>query len=65
MLFLLPTFSHFRLELALETEETLDIQRFSVNTGQRLSAISPAMMLSLLIYCYATGRFSARTIADS
>jgi transposase len=50
----------------LETVDTLDIQTFSVNErGSGCPQYPPAMMLSLLIYCYATGRFSSRMIEEA
>jgi transposase len=50
---------HFILDAA----ETLDLQEFRVNVrGTGSEQYPPGMMLSLLIYCYATGRFSSREI---
>lgn len=50
----------------LETVESLDIQTFAVNErGSGCPQYPPAMMLSLLIYCYATGRFSSRMIEEA
>jgi len=50
---------HFLLDVV----ETMDTGEFRVNhrgTGNR--QYPPSMMLSLLVYCYATGRFSSRMI---
>lgn len=47
----------------VEAVELLDMKSFSVNErGSGSSQYSPSMMLALLIYCYATGRFSSREI---
>lgn len=47
----------------LDSVETLNLQRFVVNVrGTGSEQYAPAMMLPLLIYCYATGRFSSREI---
>jgi transposase len=47
----------------LDAVETLNLQRFVVNVrGTGSEQYPPAMMLPLLIYCYATGRFSSREI---
>jgi len=47
----------------LDSVETLNLQRFVVNVrGTGSEQYPPAMMLPLLIYCYATGRFSSREI---
>jgi transposase len=47
----------------LESVDTLNLRRFVVNVrGTGSEQYSPAMMLPLLIYCYATGRFSSREI---
>lgn len=47
----------------LEAVETLSLQGFQVNTrGTGSPQYPPGMMLPLLIYCYATGRFSSREI---
>jgi len=44
----------------LDSVETLNLQRFVVNVrGTGSEQYPPAMMLPLLIYCYATGRFSS------
>jgi transposase len=43
--------------------EQLDINGFCVNErGTGSEQYPPAMMLTLLVYCYATGRFSSREI---
>lgn len=47
----------------LESVEMLNLRRFVVNVrGTGSAQYPPAMMLPLLIYCYATGRFSSREI---
>jgi len=47
----------------LDSVETLNLHRFVVNVrGTGSEQYPPAMMLPLLIYCYATGRFSSREI---
>ena len=41
----------------------LDLQKFSINyRGSGSAQYPPSMMLALLVYCYATGRFSSREI---
>jgi len=47
----------------IDAVDTLDLREFQLNergTGSR--QYPPSMMLTLLIYCYATGRFSSRSI---
>ena len=47
----------------LEAVEQLPLSHFHVNhRGTGDAQYPPAMMLALLIYCYATGRFGSRTI---
>jgi len=47
----------------LEAVETLSLKGFQVNErGTGSEQYPPGMMLPLLIYCYATGRFSSREI---
>ena len=47
----------------VEAVEMLELKSFSVNgRGSGSAQYPPSMMLSLLIYCYATGRFSSREI---
>ena len=47
----------------LDAVEQLPIARFRVNErGSGSEQYPPRMMLALLIYCYATGRFGSRTI---
>lgn len=51
------------VHFVLEVVETMETGEFRVNhrgTGSR--QYPPSMMLSLLVYCYATGRFSSRMI---
>jgi transposase len=51
------------VHFVVEAVESLDLQEFQLNqrgTGSR--QYPPSMMLALLIYCYATGRFSSRAI---
>jgi len=50
----------------IDAVEMLNLQGFSVNSrGSGSPQYSPEMMLALLIYCYATGRFSSRVIEQS
>ena len=47
----------------LDAVEELPLSHFHVNhQGTGSEPYPPAMMLALLIYCYATGRFGSRTI---
>lgn len=47
----------------LEAVEQIPTEHFQVNhRGTGSEQYPPTMMLSLLIYCYATGRFGSRTI---
>jgi transposase len=47
----------------LDAVAGIDLRAFRVNSrGCGSAQYPPAMMLSLLIYCYATGRFSSRVI---
>ena len=47
----------------VEAVEQLPLAHFHVNhRGSGSEQYPPAMMLALLIYCYATGRFGSRTI---
>tara|TARA_Y100000294_G_scaffold122311_1_gene113743 strand:+ start:71 stop:1474 length:1404 start_codon:yes stop_codon:yes gene_type:complete len=47
----------------VESVDVLDLRGFSINErGSGSAQYPPSMMLSLLIYCYATGRFSSREI---
>jgi transposase len=47
----------------LDAVAILDLRRFKVNErGSGSPQYPPVMMLSLLIYCYATGRFGSREI---
>lgn len=50
----------------IDAVESLDIQGFSVNDrGSGSPQYPPAMMLALLVYSYATGRFSSREIEQA
>ena len=50
----------------IDAVEMLDLQGFSVNSrGSGSPQYPPEMMLALLIYCYATGRFSSRVIEQA
>jgi transposase len=54
------------VHFVVDAVDALDIQKFSVNQrGSGCAQYPPAMMLSLLIYCYATGRFSSRVIEEA
>ena len=47
----------------VDSVDLLDLGGFSINhRGSGSAQYPPSMMLSLLIYCYATGRFSSREI---
>jgi transposase len=47
----------------IEAVESLNLKGFRVNErGSGSAQYPPAMMLALLVYCYATGRFSSREI---
>src|SRR6266542_3540846 len=47
----------------LDAVEQLPLHHFHVNArGTGSEQYPPALMLALLIYCYATGRFGSRTI---
>ena len=49
----------------IDAVEMLNLQGFSVNSrGSGSPQYPPQMMLALLIYCYATGRFSSRAIKE-
>jgi len=50
----------------IDAVEMLNLQGFSVNNrGSGSPQYPPEMMLTLLIYCYATGRFSSRAIEQA
>lgn len=50
----------------IDAVDMLDLKRFSVNNrGSGSAQYPPSMMLALLIYCYATGRFSSREIEQA
>jgi transposase len=50
----------------IDAVEMLSLQGFSVNNrGSGSPQYPPEMMLVLLIYCYATGRFSSRAIEQA
>ena len=50
----------------IDAVEMLNLQGFSVNNrGSGSPQYPPQMMLALLIYCYATGRFSSRAIEQA
>lgn len=50
----------------IDAVETLDLEEFSINKrGCGSAQYPPEMMLTLLIYCYATGRFSSREIEQA
>jgi len=50
----------------IDAVEMLDLKNFSVNnSGSGSSQYPPSMMLALLIYSYATGRFSSREIEQA
>ena len=50
----------------IDAVEILDLHDFSINhRGSGSPQYPPTMMLTLLIYCYATGRFSSRAIEQA
>ena len=50
----------------VEVVESMDMSAFEVNVrGTGSEQYPPSMMLTLLIYCYATGRFSSREIEQA
>jgi transposase len=50
----------------VEAVERLDVSAFKVNeTGSGSEQYPPAMMVTLLLYCYAMGRMSNRVIEDA
>jgi transposase len=50
----------------IEAIEQLDLRGFKVNTtGSGSEQYPPAMMVILLLYCYATGRMSSRVIEEA
>jgi len=54
------------VHFVIDAVDTLNLNGFSVNTrGSGSPQYPPSMMLSLLIYCYATGRFSSREIEQA
>jgi len=54
------------VHFVIDAVESLDIQGFSVNErGSGSPQYPPSMMLALLVYCYATGRFSSREIEQA
>ena len=47
----------------IDAVDMLNLQGFAINwRGSGSKQYPPAMMLVLLVYCYATGRFSSREI---
>jgi len=54
------------VHFVIDAVDTLDLKSFSINTrGSGSAQYPPSMMLTLLIYCYATGRFSSREIEQA
>jgi transposase len=50
----------------IDAVDHLDLRNFKINwKGSGNKQYSPSMMLMLLIYCYATGRFSSRVIESA
>ena len=51
------------VHFVLEVVNSLDLSSFTTNVrGTGSAQYPPSMMLALLVYCYATGRFSSREI---
>ena len=54
--------AHFVIEVV----GSMDLSPFSVNgRGTGSAQYPPSMLLALLVYCYATGRFSSRVIEQA
>jgi len=54
--------AHFLIEVV----GSMDLSSFSVNgRGTGSAQYPPSMLLALLVYCYATGRFSSRVIEQA
>jgi transposase len=54
------------VHLILEAIERLDLRCFQVNwRGSGSEQYPPGMLLALLVYCYATGRFRSRGIEEA
>jgi transposase len=54
------------VHFVIDAVESLDIQGFSINDrGSGSPQYPPSMMLALLVYSYATGRFSSREIEQA
>ncbi len=49
----------------LELVEQSDVSSFKVNGGSGNAQYPPSMLVALLIYCYATGRFASRRIEEA
>ena len=57
---------HHMVNFIIEAVETLGLQGLHLNhRGSGSEQYPPLMMLSLLIYCYATGRMSSRQIEEA
>src|SRR5215510_10720562 len=51
------------VHFVIDAVNQIGVSGFKVNsTGSGSEQYPPEMMLSLLVYCYATGRFGSRTI---
>ncbi len=54
------------VHFVLEATERLDLRCFEVNwRGSGSAQYPPGMLLALLVYCYATGRFGSRRIEEA
>ncbi len=54
------------VHFVLEATERLDLRCFEVNwRGSGSEQYPPGMLLALLVYCYATGRFGSRRIEEA
>lgn len=54
------------VHFVIDAVEMLDLEKFQTNErGSGSPQYPPSMMLILLIYCYATGRFSSRIIEQA
>ena len=54
------------VHFVLEVVNSLELSSFTTNVrGTGSAQYPPSMMLALLVYCYATGRFSSREIEQA
>ncbi len=54
------------VHFVLDVVRSMDTSEFSINhRGTGSAQYPPSMLLALLVYCYATGRFSSRVIEEA